>query len=626
MTGKSIWTTGFLISFLLLWPLYEGKLWIIDDHEITLLASVLEKSGRHGVASSFKTALAETEVTHWGESSRYRPVYYFFRVLKSYLFGTNARAWFLWNCFFFFFSIVYLGLSIRYFFPPPFVVLGMLLFAALPCYADIWGRLGPNETDASLWTALFVYGMARYVKNYPASWEIMCFSAFMAMGSKENFTLLLLPLLIVMTHRIGKRNKVGSSIFFLLFPVGMFCTIWASIVFFISGLPRTVDMYGQSMSLLARARVVFNFFYEGPRACVVMTVFLLLYSFCCLARDRIRDVKNTFIAMLVLSICILGNFVFYNGETSLLMRYAYIEQLFTVMLFFVALFPLRQSLLDSWKENALFRRHLSRWCYVLGTLSIFSILALCRVNYFRVQRTLEFDDFLTRLPKYDNAQVINLGQPISSFEPYFSLKRFTEAGVIPKVYYFPVWAQPDSTFQEELNDALKQETAANPAPLLSPDVALVEFNGVNGWFRFIEHASPHREIEQTILMSGWREKSGRLEKFLGTVSASKGRSSEGGRMRLALPIEKIQAYKMIVNAIPFSAEDREVVFSVNDIEVKRAKLKDYREDFNFEVSEEVVRRFLLHKNLILLETRIENCDIDKPNGLTFYSIDLLPLS
>jgi hypothetical protein len=98
-------------------------------------------------------------------------------------------------------------------------------------------------------------------------------------------------------------------------------------------------------------------------------------------------------------------------------------------------------------------------------------------------------------------------------------------------------------------------------------------------------------------------------------------------MTLALPVEKVQAYKIVIHAAPFDAEDFEsdVVFFCNGTEVKRAKLKDHKDGFAFEVPEDVVRNSPLRPNLIQLETRIENADLEHLNGLTFYSIDVLPL-
>jgi hypothetical protein len=45
--------------------------------------------------------------------------------------------------------------------------------------------------------------------------------------------------------------------------------VWGSIITHFSHLPEPADMYGRSVSLFARARVVVNFFYEEPRAVIV---------------------------------------------------------------------------------------------------------------------------------------------------------------------------------------------------------------------------------------------------------------------------------------------------------------------------------------------------------------------
>jgi hypothetical protein len=616
---------GFIISVVLLWPLWQGKLWIIDDHGIVAAHLTMEKNNRD-VLSSFREVLSGTEAAKWGETGRYRTIYFLTYTLKTYLFGMNAGAWYLWHSFVFFASIVCIGLSIHYFFPPVFVLLGMLFFAALPCYVDILGRLGTSEVVGGFWTCVFIYGLARYVKRYAFAWPVMCLSVFMATGYKENFVLLLLPLTAVFVHDLLKKRLSVRQILFFLFPLGMACLVLGSVLFWVLKLPKPMDFYGQSLSLFARARVVFNFFYEGPRAVIIAAAFLLFYTCRCLAKDKMEDAGKTFAAMIVLSICILGNFVFYNGDTGLVSRYGYMEQLFLVTLFFVALFPLRRVLTDAWRDNALFRRHLLRWSWGLGLVSVLLILGLMRVNAFRAARTQEFDDFLNRLQSYDNVQVINLGQALSSYEPYPSLKTFAKAGRgAPKVYYFPYWAEPEDAFQKSLRDTLMRDAALNPAPPLTPNTALIEF-GPNGWFRFIEHSSPRRDIEQTVLMSGWRENIGYLGKFLGKTAA-KGRRSLGERMALALPVDKIQAYKIVVDAVPFDTGDAEssVVFYCNGSEVKRTKLNDYSGGFAFEVPEEVVRNSPLHLNLIQLEARIDNADLEHLNGLTFYSIDALPL-
>jgi hypothetical protein len=612
-----IWRVGFLLAALLLWPLYQGKLWIIDDHEIVFFSSIFDKSGGSFIRP-FASALSETEVFRWGQSGRYRPAYYFARVLKTYLFGTSARAWFLCNFFVFFLSAVCVGISLRPFFPSPFVFLGMLVFAALPCYADMWGRLGPSEIGACFWTALFACGAARWLER--RRFALMCFAVFMAAGYKENFALLLLPLSAFLVNA-RKEEGAEGRFFLFLFPMGMAFAVWGSVAFWVSGLPRSVDIYGQPLSMLVRIGTLLNFFRDGPRAGIAGMGFLLFYACRCLA--KVHGAKNSFIAMLVLAACVLGNFIFHNGATSLLSRYAFMEQFFLAALFFIALFPLRWTLLKAWETNAAFRRSALRWCRALGVVSLLSILALSGVNAFRVRRTLEFDYFLNQVKHYENVQVVNLGRPLSSYEPYFSLKRHAEAGVIPKVYYFPFWAPAGDAFSSELKNSLLQDAEVNPAPPLTAGTALVEFSGANGWFRLIEHTSPYREIEQTLLMSGWQEEKGGLEKFFGLSPLSKGRRTSGGA--LALAVDEPRACEIIVSAFPFGADNRQsdAIFYVNGKEVKRAK--QHEGEFRLTISQDLALRSPLHKNLMQLEVRIENSDPTRPNGLVFHSIDILPL-
>jgi len=229
------------------------------------------------------------------------------------------------------------------------------------------------------------------------------------------------------------------------------------------------------------------------------------------------------------------------------------------------------------------------------------------------------------LKSYDHVQIVSLGSPLSSYELYFSLKRFAEAGLIPKVYYFPVWLPTGDAFLNSLKNSLMLDAAANPAPPLTPGTALVEFSP-NGWFRIIEHSSPQREINQTILTSGWQEDRSRWEKFWGIHPSGRGRRSAGNVMALALPVDEPRACAVTIGAVPFNAEDKQsdVVFYFNGAEVMRTKLRDYA-NFKFEVPKDLAQNSSLHENLMLLEARIENSAPESPNGLIFYSIEIIPL-
>ncbi|MDR1740409.1 MAG: hypothetical protein LBR38_00975 [Synergistaceae bacterium] len=605
----------------MMWPLWYGKLWIIDDYGIVALHATMTE-GNQGFVSSMRSALAETEVGHWGQSGRYRPTYFFFYALKTWLFGTDARAWFMCNAAIFFLSVVMIGLSIRRFFPWPIVLTGMLLFSALPSYIDIWGRLGPAEIYGCLWTALFTYAVARHIAQKDRlSWPLMCFAAFMATGAKENFALLLLPLAAVLVYDLRRDGFSVSKIISFLFPLGIACAVYGSVAVFMAGMPRAADIYGHSVSLLARARVAVDFVYAGQRAALVAMSFLLFFACIYAMGNKARDALNSFVAMVIVSVCVFGNFIFHNGETFLVLRYGFMEQMFIVALFFIALFPVRDSLNGAWAD-ARYRRRFLGWCGMVSLASLIVVVGLSRINYFRVQRTLEFDEFLKRAREYDSLQIINLGQPLSSAEQYYSLRTFAKAGLAPRIYYFPAWAKPENDFQKSLRDDLMAKAEADPAPPLTPRTALAEFSP-NGWFRFIEHTSPHRDVEQTVLIDGWAEPRSYLDKFLGRYPSGNGRRSTGNFVSLALPVDGngAKAYRITLDASPFNKDDdkSDIAFFCGGSEVAKVKLRDLAAGgVSFDVG-------AAENGLLTLEARIENGAPERPNGLVLRGVEVEPI-
>lgn len=158
-----------------------------DDHEIARLHGGIERDGL------FVTMKLWIEAdTHL----RFRPAYWVFRVLESYLCGTHVILWHLikaceiglcaWLGF-----VFARKMKVSYFVS---VLFGVIGFFGTQC-AVVY-RLGPQEPQALIWLFLGLICAVNYVKNHRKRWMIG-FHIFMTlmMLTKESF-LILVPICV----------------------------------------------------------------------------------------------------------------------------------------------------------------------------------------------------------------------------------------------------------------------------------------------------------------------------------------------------------------------------------------------------------------------------------------------
>ena len=597
--------TSLFLSIFLLWPLMEGKFGIIDDHEIVSLNASL-KGRTEGEPSTFMSVLLNTELGHPGETARYRPFYYFFRILKIKFFGDNAKVWFLWNFLLFTSSLSLLGMAFNRFFPPPVVLLSLFIFAALPFHADLWGRLGPAEIGACFWTSLFIFAAASYSQQKQiVFWALMCFAVFFAIGYKENFVLLLLPLGAFFISDLRHGEATPQKIACLFFPLAITSLVYGSLGRFFAA--NGVDIYGRSMSLTHRLFLLFHFVYEGQRFPLLLCVFSMFGTALCLASGRMRHAGKALITLLLLSVGVIGNYIFYDGKIFLFGRYALLEQLFYMLAFFTVLFPFKEELFNAWRATGISRGRFWRFCGTGILLCVFPLLLLQHIIQGKIQDTVRFDNFLHAVSKYDNIQIVNLGPILMSYEPYFSLQSYAKARRCPPTYYFPAWLLQQSSFDAELEMSLRNAANQDPAPPLTSRTALVEFSN-NGYYRFIEHEKPLRDIDETLLLYGWdgADLKGKLMSFLRIVPeghARRGRRIVNDRAAFALPLKGSGNRTFVLHLVASNKTQTQDFFAlkVNGVGMGRAALDDRRDEYTFNIPESVISKSPWNNDLVLVE-------------------------
>ena len=500
-----------LLVVFMLWPIKSGELWIIDDHEIVYQAHQYKSLESANFFSRYTTVLMQTEVGNPDTSTRYRPVYYAVRTLKSALIGDNAKAWFSLNALYCLVGIASLGLALGRFFPWYITLPFMALTMALPFHRDLWSRLGPAEIDAFTYCMLFCLAVSRIrEKGEKAGWAWPCCNIAVALsiGCKENFLLLLFPLAIITVYGLMQKSIQPRRLWWLAFPMLITYPVVRVVV-------RTIDIghniYVQdtsSQGLMSKALLFFSS--TGFLICAVcLTMLLLLHAvmYIRIRRDFLRkllpitlkqeDICYSLVAIITLAALVAGNFVFYTGQVPIGNRYAFPYYFLLSALALCPLYPLVPNIISGYASSLKFKS-------IVIIMAIVTIVAPSTLIYGNrqtiknhMQFVSAFKNSLNEAKGYREIFLINAGQPIISYEPYYSLNRYATAGYLPcPVSYFPLFTEPDSEFHQMLEDDLRSTLLEQPPLTLANDVLLWQLD--SGRLRIIEHTKDIRDISKLV--------------------------------------------------------------------------------------------------------------------------------
>ena len=354
-----------------LWFNFYAQWGLIDDHEIMFY---LGHIGRWKIFDVFQ-AFHFTECWNLGARLRFRPFYWFFRLAEVCLWGNSPFSWYLFRYALFVGSFsIFWRISSRYvgFIPGLLFVLYVFTFDFWP---DIWTRLGPGETYAVFGFALYSLGCLNVLRsivpenppfghNY-LNWIMMLIGAIVAMGSKENFLILLIPsfVLFVVLWKKGILGKVGFISSLFVFSYGGFIAsvimvavtkaghdLYRNDVNFVdrvqllahglvsygSSIANVImvavakaghDLYRNDVNFVARVQLLAHDL-EGFWIISTFIFTSILFLFFCLPRRKPINGKNIlkifcryFFISLAIILFYLSQYAFYNGNFPAHMRY-----------------------------------------------------------------------------------------------------------------------------------------------------------------------------------------------------------------------------------------------------------------------------------------------------------------
>jgi hypothetical protein len=240
LTGRQIWLAD--------WG-------IVDDHEIF---DFLGSRQHLPISEIVSTVLDKTEVGNLQE--RFRPVYYFLRVVETAAWGRDVHLWYASHAMAF---AVFLG-AIWWVL---FRILGLLPsalcmvpIAFAKFWGALWGRLGPSEIYAAPAIGLVVLGcyeifFAPSVLRRNLGCVALTVGTLIAIGSKETLLPLAGFMLFVMALAVvGRRLTMVSAL--VAGAITFLFSVFVGWVVFKQLAVAGTDIYGNSVSPFARLTTV----------------------------------------------------------------------------------------------------------------------------------------------------------------------------------------------------------------------------------------------------------------------------------------------------------------------------------------------------------------------------------
>lgn len=322
----------------LYWPLLKSNLSWIDDHEF-----VTYFQSRHGLRliDVPRVFWNQTEIGSWQNTVRFRPFYFFQRVLFTSIFELSATPRFIIRIIsasitssILAVAICTLGMQskeIRKTFGDYTLFLTSLVVAFVLLtqsgWSDIVTRLGPSELELAFGFSLFLLGYSRVLVSRvsPSQFEffLLLSGLIICTGSKENGLVLVLPAAhVVFAYGLPSLNK--KRWFVISCFVGCYCvSIFSAIT---NGIVRQgSDVYNNSRGMDVILQDLTTAIQSSLSRQMLLTTALLFF----ISHFSSNRGAGTF--SLLLWAIVITEQIYYSSGSSSLPRYLILSQLSHVL-------------------------------------------------------------------------------------------------------------------------------------------------------------------------------------------------------------------------------------------------------------------------------------------------------
>lgn len=473
-------------SFLLFGENLQAQWWIIDDHEYM---SFMGSDGQLAIWEIPKTLVSNTEIGRYGRKPRYRPSYYILRLLETALWGNQPKYYYLTRILIcsFFISICWMISKDQLGF-----LNGLLFSMAIMSFgywADIYSRLGPSEPYVAFGISLFTASVYLYLeKNFNpiTCWLLILLGTVIAVGSKENVLILIIPFIWLVINSI--LQKKYSAVQFLITGLAVSFCGWVSTAV-ILGIIRMggENMYATNVASTTLKSVAINEIRTLPfsiikyfsRATLIISISYILVIFgvmliSILQKQSSASQNNVTRKILLRCGCILffiyllflSQRLFYIDRWPTAIRYDFPGKLGEMLTLFV-LFHTCIQLLSVIKIRTFISRILR-----IG-FGCFCIIIIFQNNLFHdlsnsaqnnVIRTKEFTSHIEQIQskclRHPEYPIIFQSYDALDFEPIMSVKYFLQAYQVKNpvfiyIYGYDNQSYPESSYESALAQKLE---------------------------------------------------------------------------------------------------------------------------------------------------------------------------
>lgn len=208
---------------------------LIDDHDILYPLGDQPTATLHDIWTDLKNTDEYQELATNGAATRFRPAFYIFKSIQTYLWGANIRLWYIAN------FLMYLGTTTLLFalilrtFGVPSALVFAVLYLGHKSWADIFPRLGPVEIECILVGTFLIWMLWRWIESNDRTALYLSVPTTLLFGAmKEADPVLLVAaggLLLVCGFLAEKRRLMFAG--FVLLSIG--CLVFIVLLRFTVG-------------------------------------------------------------------------------------------------------------------------------------------------------------------------------------------------------------------------------------------------------------------------------------------------------------------------------------------------------------------------------------------------------
>ncbi|BCX14772.1 MAG: hypothetical protein KatS3mg088_455 [Patescibacteria group bacterium] len=442
LNWKRVWFL-FIFSFVFSFFIFRenfGSSWsIIDDHEIAYFLG----SDKKILVNEIPGLILKTEVGKFGEALRFRPSYYFLRIVESALWRDNPLLWYVTLFLIlviFVFTVSYLISSFFGF----FVGIAFTMFIMTDVYwADILARLGPGEIYVLL--GLSLYSLAFYkIFVQKSEKSIYCLLFFLggviAIGSKENMVILMLPTFYLIFSRL--RYLKSRPFLLLMCVLQIIFSLWVFLAVYLSISKSGQNVYGQSVgigSLYQTSILSFEKTVKELNLPFILFVVLIIFRFLGISKSIKLLINSNGVVFLFFFLIFgyMSQIVFYSGGFPTGIRYDFpgvlFKYLFWLTSFYIFILSFESFLYEYKFSFKNFIVLVSR--FLLVVILLYEVATKGYSNLILVERkareiTNAFNNKVIDLSSIANNNpdylIIFRSENPWDYEPIFSMQRFLE--------------------------------------------------------------------------------------------------------------------------------------------------------------------------------------------------------